>query len=168
MDKTIKYHYEEAHNIALDTLEQLKPYCSRIEIAGSIRRKKAEVGDIEIIAIPKPYEVGLFQSGIANVINQWKKVKGDLPCKYTQRILPEGIKLDLFFATKENWGLIFAMRTGSKDYSHYVLANGWARNGFKSIDGYLFRDNERYEVREEKDLFRIAGINYVEPENRNL
>lgn len=166
--KVTKYPYAEAYKIALEVLEQLRQYCFRAEIAGSLRRKKSEVGDIEIVVIPKPYEIGLFQSGIAGVINQWEKVRGELPCKYTQRILPSGIKLDLFFADEENWGLIFAMRTGSADYSHRVLANGWVRNGFKSIDGYLFRDDERYEVREEKDLFKISGVAYVEPIDRNL
>jgi len=163
-----RYPYAEAYKIALEVVEQLKPHCLRIEIAGSIRRKKADCGDVEIVAIPKPYEIGLFQNGIASVVNQWKKVRGELPCKYTQRILPCGIKLDLFFATEENWGLIFAVRTGSADYSHKVLANGWVRDGFKSIDGYLFKNNERCAVREEKDLFKLIGVSYVEPENRNL
>ena len=168
MSKEIKYQYATAYKIALEVLEQLKPHCERIEIAGSVRRKKAEVGDIEIVAIPKPYEIGLLESGIATVINQWQKVKGELPCKYTQRILPSGIKLDLFFAEEGNWGSVFAIRTGSADYSHKVLANGWVRQGFRSDGGYLFRDGERYEVREEKDLFKLIGIPFVEPEYRNL
>ena len=166
--KKIKYPYAEAYKIALDVLEQLKPHCERIEIAGSIRRKKAEVGDIEIVAIPKPFKIDLLQDGIAGVVNQWQKVKGELPCKYTQRMLPSGIKLDLFFAEEGNWGLIFAIRTGSAEFSHYVLANGWVRNGFKSSGGFLFKYGEKFEVREEKDLFNLIGIRYVEPENRNL
>jgi len=32
--------------------------------------------------------------------------------------IPEGIKLDLFMANIRNWGLIFAIRTGSARYSH--------------------------------------------------
>src|SRR5690348_10860398 len=104
---------EEALKIAERVKAQLEPYCHRIEIAGSIRRKKPEVKDIEIVAFPKHYETGLFESGIATVVNQWSKVKGDLDfdkCKYTQRILPEGIKLDLFFAREFNWGYIYAIR----------------------------------------------------------
>ena len=163
-----RYPLAEAQAIALKVLEQLKPYCIRAEIAGSIRRKKSEVGDIEIVAIPKPYSVGLLEDGIASVVNKWQKVKGELPCRYTQRILPEGIKLDLFFAEEGNWGSIFAIRTGSADYSHKVLANGWVRQGFKSEGGYLYRDGEKYEVREEADLFRLIGVSYVEPEKRNL
>lgn len=163
-----RYPYAEAYKIALKVLEQLRPFCSRIEIAGSIRRKKADCGDVEIVAIPKPYEIGLFQNGIANVVNQWEKVRGELPCKYTQRILPSGIKLDLFFAEEENWGLKFAIRTGSADYSYKILAKGWVRQGFKSDEGYLFKDGEKYEIREEEDLFKLIGVPYVEPENRNL
>jgi DNA polymerase/3'-5' exonuclease PolX len=168
MSGKIKYPYAIAYKIALEVVEQLKPHCERIEIAGSIRRKKAEVGDIEVLITPKPYEVGLFQSGIATIVNQWEKVKGELPCKYTQRVLPSGIKLDLFFADESNWGYTLAMRTGSAEFSRRVLACGWVREGFKSKGGYLFRDGERYEVHEEEDLFKLIGVRYVEPEDRNL
>jgi DNA polymerase/3'-5' exonuclease PolX len=166
-----KFAYTEAHSIALAVLELLRPHCIRIEIAGSLRREKPEVKDIEIVAIPKPYQTGLFQDGIAEVVSQWQKVKGELEygkCKYTQRILPEGIKLDLFFAEEGNWGLIFAIRTGSADYSHKVLANGWVKRGYKSEGGYLTQGGKVYEVREEKDLFDRLGIQYVEPKHRTL
>lgn len=163
-----RYPYAEALKIATAALERLRPYCVRIEIAGSIRRKKTEVKDIEIVAIPKPFGIGLFENGIAMVVNQWVKVRGELPCKYTQRVLPEGIKLDLFFAEEGNWGIIYAMRTGSAEYSHRVLANGWVRQGFHSEDGYLYRNGAKYEVREEEDLFKLLGLMYVEPEERSL
>ncbi|MGB2580504.1 MAG: hypothetical protein WBC83_02315 [Minisyncoccia bacterium] len=166
-----RYPYAEAYSIALAVLEELRPHCSRIEIAGSIRRKKKSIGDIEIVAIPKPYITGATESGLALVVNKWQKAKGNMEygkTKYTQRILPEGIKLDLFFADETNWGLIFAMRTGSADFSHKVLADGWSRRGFKSVGGYITRDGEKIDVREEIDLFRIAGVLYKEPEERNL
>lgn len=169
MTKERRFAYTEAYKIALEVLEELRPHCERIEIAGSIRRKKADIGDVEIVAIPLPYSTGLFESGIATVINRWKKVMGELPCKHTIRLLPDGITLDLFIAEKGNWGYQFAMRTGSADFSHHVLANGWVRQGFKSKGGYLFdRDGQKYEVREERDLFRLSGVPYVEPEDRNL
>ena len=170
-EKSKKYPYAEAYAIALDVQEQLKPYCERIEIGGSIRRKKSEIGDIELVLIPKPYTTGLSESGIATIVNKWKQVKGELEfgkTRYTQRMLPSGIKLDLFFATEQNWGSIFSIRTGSAEYSHRVLARGWVRNGFHSEGGLLFKNGERYEVREEEDLFRLAGVAYVEPEERNL
>jgi len=169
--KERRWPLAEAQKIASEVLEQLKPHCKRIEIAGSIRRKKPGVGDIEVVAVPLPYSTGLLEDGLAAVVNKWEKVKGELEygkTKYTQRILPEGIKLDLFFAEEGNWGSIFAIRTGSAEYSHQILAKGWVRQGFKSEGGYLFRDGDKYEVPEEKDLFRMIGIPYTEPENRNL
>lgn len=170
---------EYAKVIAEELVKQLAPHCERIQIAGSIRREKPEVKDIEIVAIPKPYEIGLFESGIATVVNRWEKVKGELPCKYTQRLInldhspsyPErGIKLDLFFATPKNWGLILAIRTGSANYSHQVLAMGWVRKGYESIEGNLYHKASRWErsIPEEKDLFDLIGIKWVEPKERNL
>ena len=159
--------YNKALEIAEKTKAQLAPYCERIEIAGSIRRKKPDVGDIEIVAIPKPYAIGLFESGIVPVVNQWEKIKGELPCKYTQRMLPEGIKLDLFFADKENWANIFAIRTGSAEYSHRRLAAEWVSQGYKSEGGYLYKNGEKIILPEEEDLFELLHIPYVEPEERN-
>lgn len=169
--KERKYPYAEAHAIALDILAQLEPHCFRAEIAGSIRRKKPLVGDIEIVAIPKPYGIGMFEDGLAAVVNKWEKAKGDMEygkTGYTQRILPSGIKLDLFFAKEDNWGNTFAIRTGSAEYSHKVLATTWVSLGYHSEDGYLCKDGKRCEIREEQDLFDLLGLRYVEPEERNL
>jgi len=93
------------------------------------------------------------------------KVKGDPTGKYTQRILPEGINLDLFMATKDNWGYILAIRIGPDGYSKY-LATTWVRLGYKGIDGMLTKDGEPVPVPEEKDLFWLLGLEYVEPEYR--
>jgi len=153
---------EEAKAIAQKYVDILKPYCLRIEIAGSIRRGKPEVKDIEIVVIPDYFRFEVF----CQKVNKWKKVKGEPTGKYTQRILPEGIKLDLFIANERNWGLIYAIRTGSADFSHKILACGWVRVGFKSEGGILKRGGKEYEVREEKDLFSLIGIPFVEPRLR--
>lgn len=102
-------------------------------------------------------------------VNQWEKIKGNPDGKYTQRLLPEGIKLDLFMATEMNWGLIYAIRTGSAEYSHQVLATGWVKAGYKSVGGYL-RDSsgKKIPTREERELFDLIGIPWLEPEKREL
>jgi len=160
--KVRKMKYGDAIAIAKKYKDLLSPYCSRIEIAGSIRRAKPEVGDIELVAIPKDIE------GFANEVNKLEKVKGEPTGKYTQRILPEGINLDLFIANERNWGLIFAIRTGSADFSHKVLATGWVKKGYHSVNGMLIKDGKEVEVREERDLFDLIGIPYMGPELRNL
>jgi DNA polymerase/3'-5' exonuclease PolX len=161
--RDIKMKYEHALEIAQSVRDQLAPFCHRCEIAGSIRRKKAECGDVEIVCIPKN------PVGYVAVINKWKKVKGDAIAKYTQRIHTSGIKLDIFTATQKNWGLIYAIRTGSADFSHRVLAVGWVKAGYESKDGMLTkkRTGEIVNVQEEADLFRMIFHPFVKPEDRN-
>lgn len=164
--------YRSAKRIADSVIEQLKPYCKRIAIAGSVRRQRPEVKDIEICLIPENKHL----ITLAKIVNRWHKIKGDMTMKYTQRRLPEGIKLDIFVANPDNWGIIFAIRTGSAYYSKMILARGWSKMNYKSKDGVLYPlimdsqgdldfDNPVY-IREERDLFNFLGIDWVDPTRR--
>jgi DNA polymerase (family 10) len=154
-------------SLALTIAEAIKatlsPYCVRCEIAGSVRRKKADVGDLEIVCVPRPADILQF---VPEVQNLGTTIKGDANGKYTQIALPQGIDLDLFITRPEQWGLIFAIRTGSSNFSHKTLATGWVKHGYHSVDGMLCKGGRPVAVREEKDLFAIIGIPYIEPEWR--
>jgi len=161
----------DAQRIADRVRSELLPFCDRCEIAGSIRRRKPQVRDIEIVAIPKrepawlPGETQVASEFVA-LVKRWPKVKGEPDGRYTQRTLPEGIPLDLFMATPDTYGLILAIRTGSADFSHRVLAKGWVRAGYRSEGGVLMKGDVPTFVREERDLFALLGIPWVEPEGR--
>ncbi len=158
--------------IAERVVAGLEFQCFQISIAGSIRRERPTIGDIEIVCVPKPYDASpLFQSGIATVVNQWEKVRGELPCKYTQRILPEGMKLDLFMVDPEGYGLQLAIRTGSDNWCRGVLARAWVRAGFRSKDGLLRHDlgaGTVQPVRTERELFEVIKLPWVEPVDREF
>ena len=113
---------EIAQAMALSVLDDLLPAVDRIAIAGSIRRMKPQVGDIEILCIPKYKEVkDLFgtinlESKLPDLleyltaIRSWKRIQGGvLYCQY--HLLGE-INLDLFITTPEKWGLSLVLRTG--------------------------------------------------------
>jgi len=167
--------YSKAKQIADSILQELKPHCVRIEIAGSIRRKKTNPNDIEIVAIPKKIEIadGMFDTkkivhpSFIAIVESWEKVKGEPTGKYTQRILPEGIKLDLFFATVNNWGNIFLIRTGDWEFSKKFMGILLPRKGYKQVGGVLKLNDKVIDCREEIDLFNLAGIKYIEPQKRN-
>jgi len=169
---------EQAFEIAEGVRSQLAPFCKRIEIAGSIRRKKPEVKDIEIVCIPKTFSVteGLFGEKEKDVpiqefvdtVRKWEKVRGEPFGKYTQRKLPQGINLDLFIATQINWATILLIRTGSAEFSKQFMGSWLPRHGYKCADGMITKTGMLVIVPTEESLFRLVKMNYLEPQNRNL
>jgi len=166
---------EAALPIAERCLAELMPHCERGEIDGSVRRRKPEPHDIEIVCIPKTiaYPDGLFDTqhttdpGFIEAVDRWPAMKGRPTGKYTQRRLPEGINLDIFMVTPRSWALQFAIRTGSANYSHHVLAKAWVRAGYHSEGGILRRyGGNEVEIREERELYTLLGIPWREPELR--
>ena len=160
----------QALNIASGIVTELGPYCEQIEIAGSIRRQRPTIGDIEIVCLPANYDASpLFRSGIALVVEQWEKIRGELPCRYTQRLHPSGMKVDLFMPDPRGFGLQLAIRTGSAAWSHQVLARAWVRAGYRS-DGGLLRDfaGRVVPTTTERQLFELIGLPWVEPMNREV
>ena len=155
--------YSEIKEIADRVVKLLAPCSDRIEIAGSIRRKKDDCGDIEVVYIPSKSGQWLAY----DIIGMWRKIKGDAWGKYTQRMLPEGVKLDLFRAVPENWGHILAIRTGSADFSK-ALAARWVKKGYHS-DGGMLRNSKGtiIPIPEEQVLFDLLALDWVDPERRH-
>jgi DNA polymerase/3'-5' exonuclease PolX len=151
-------HHAEALSLAEEALNALAPHCERIEIAGSVRRMKPDVKDIEICAIPRMVPAGLFgdtlevDPAFCATVNQWPKVKGEPTGKYTQRVLPGGMKLDLFIATADNWGWQLALRTGSADFNQRVMLPALKARGYVLDEGAIWRDGQVVPTPEETDL----------------
>lgn len=155
---------QEAKTIAQKYLELLKPLCCRCEIAGSIRREKPEVKDIEIVCIPRMVTILEF----IELVNSWYKIKGEPTGKYTRRSLPEGIHLDLFIANENNWGMIFFIRTGSAEYSK-SMADRWVKMGYHSKDGILFdSEGNKFYMKEEVDVYNFLQLMFVPPKYREV
>ncbi len=164
--------FAEAEAIALSIVAELAPHCvpGQCEIAGSVRRRRPTSGDIEIVCVPEPYETApLLRSGLALVVEQWEKIKGTLPCRYTQRLHPSGMTVDLFMPDPRGYGLQLAIRTGSAAWSHQVLARAWVRAGFRSEQG-LLRDfaGRVVPTTTERELFQRIGLAWVDPADREL
>jgi len=63
IDEKPRIALADAERLAAEVVDLLDPVCERIEIAGSIRRRVEMVGDIEIVVMPRPYEVNGRFSG---------------------------------------------------------------------------------------------------------
>ena len=181
--------------IAEKIVEQLKPYCDKIDIAGSCRREKEDVGDLEICAIakmvvgksddlfgePKLVVSPEFEK-IANSLG--KTIKGKPDGRYMQIELPEGINLDLFMPQPHDYYRIFAIRTGSSAYSFAAIASGCKKMGWCGTEDGLRRIDECEKVNDkwkcvaknptlppiwdsERAFFKFIDVKFIEPKYRN-
>ena len=135
----------QAEEYAAEIVGLLAPACSRIEIAGSIRRRRPDVGDIEIVCIPTLIPVidqDLFSAPIqgepVNLLDsRCLKLIGDgtldlRPDKNGRsangsrykRLLYRDFGLDLFIVLPPaQWGVLFTIRTGSAEFSHRLVTD---------------------------------------------
>lgn len=171
-----KFYHIEAQQIAEELIKKLSSHCLRIEIAGSLRRLKPEIGDIELVARPKP-RYDLFGNILSDDhdLNYFDYAAIGKPIKngnkYKQILLWEEINLDLFIVTPPaQWGVIFLIRTGSAEFSHRFVTprnqGGLLPSNFKVQDGAVWSNNHIIETPEEKDFFALAGVPFIEPEQR--
>jgi DNA polymerase/3'-5' exonuclease PolX len=144
-----KYPYAGAHKVASYILDLLRPWCERIHLAGSLRRMRPEVKDIEIVCEPKREFVqdGLFaDNGDMLIVKDFTEalatiteavIKGNIDGRYmqiktTSKICP-GIYLDLFMPQPADYWRQYAIRTGSAEYAQVVIASGWKKKGWVGV-----------------------------------
>lgn len=180
-------YISDAKKLADQLADLMSPYCERIEIAGSIRRYKSDVKDIELVASPKwivePDASDLYGGMIRTNLLwehlhagrdiQWIKpgVPDAIPWqikpdgKYWRGLLPEDIKLDLFLASRDNFGIIYLIRTGSADFSAATVTHA-KRIGKPCVGGYLTNEDGKLYTPDEQSVFDALNLAYVKPENR--
>jgi DNA polymerase/3'-5' exonuclease PolX len=173
----------EAEQIASAIMGDLAPSCQRVAVAGSVRRREAEVGDLEIVAVPALLPAGLFGDEQENALyahlharsGRYRFVKGDHPGgTYYQLLLrDEGMQLDLFTAQADNFGLILLIRTGSAAFSQAALTQ-WKRvqgigpEQAGSRNGYLVtKEGGVVATPEEQDVFDAMKMPFLAPERRS-
>lgn len=166
---------DEALGIADHLIERIGIFCDRIEIAGSVRRQRPEVNDIEIVAQLRPACLDLLGypvPGLLDLRNFGKPIK-DGP-KYKQIALPEGINLDFFIVSPPaHWGVIFAIRTGPAAFSHALVTKrqygGYLPSWAKPSGGAIYdKTGEVIPMPEEEDFLKFCGfIKKLEPWDRD-
>ena len=176
-----KHPYAEGLAAALSLRAKLQPFCERIEVAGSIRRRCETVGDIEIVAIPRMQTVdGLF-GPMGKAVSLLDEHLAKYPEIYRQvragermkEMFFEGYQVDLFLCTPERWGVIFTLRTGSADFSKWLVTSRTAGGGrlpFRYVEGgqvWGWGKRMPFETPEEEDVFEALGVAWVPLELRH-
>jgi len=132
-----------------------------IEWAGSLRRMRENIGDIDILA------TGMDKEKIVQVFTRLPEVKEILAAGGTKAsiIVEGGIQIDLRVVEEDYYGAALQYFTGSKD--HNVHLRGIARSrGIKINEYAVFKGEKRVGGKEERDVYEALGIPWIEPELR--
>ena len=182
-----RHDLQYARVVAEDLVRLLGPYCTRIEIAGSMRRQRPDVGDIELLCISKVTSVADLFGDIATncymldealetivedatVLQKRLDKRGRATFGEQNKLMvhvPSGIPVDVFSASEENWGMSQLVRTGPSDFNVRVMAR------FKALGmkGHAYggvTDPEGNEIAcpDEETVFRLLGWPLMPPEER--
>lgn len=151
--------------IANDILDQLKKKSpvNKITIAGSIRRWKDTIKDIDILATSRD------PKAVMNAFVHLPNVKDVLmhgPTK-SSVIIREGLQVDLRVVEEDSFGAAMAYFTGSK--AHNIRLREMAvKSGLKINEYGIFRekDDKKLGGKEEEDIYRVLGLPFIPPELR--
>ncbi len=141
------------------------PATGRIEIAGSLRRMKETIGDLDIVAAsPRPEEVmALFCS-----LPQVERVLVRGPTRSTV-IVTGGIQVDLRVVAADQFGSALQYFTGSKEHNIALRRRAIERN--RKLNEYGLLDlatGTTIAGRDEHELYRKLDLPYIEPELREM
>jgi DNA polymerase/3'-5' exonuclease PolX len=187
----------DAVEIARAFIDRIDDACDRLVVAGSLRRRLAMIGDIEIVAVPKIERVmtGLLGDIETEVDRLGARLNelledGDVSKRLDRNGAPRwgptlkyltyrDARIDLFCPDRERFGWILALRTGPAAFSRQLVVrpDRRTRDGRPGLlpptlapaDGWLTdrMSGRRIETPEEADVFRLFGLPYREPWERS-
>jgi hypothetical protein len=153
----------------------IRDECERVEIAGSIRRGKAEVHDAELVVIPRAGLWPLLDKLVAQGVIG-KAVYSDGKHRWGEKqrgVAVDGVMVEIFTADAINWGYQLWLRTGPGPANTHVMK--WRSFTIRSATweargGYIYdiASWTRLIVPDEATMFTILGVAYLPPHERTL
>jgi DNA polymerase (family X) len=140
----------------IDRLREAAPSISRIEPAGSIRRFRETVGDLDIAAASEePREVVEAFSGLDEVLRV--ELKGPNRCRI---ILGNGFPADLWVLPGRYWTSLFFHTTGDKYHDIRLRDMAITRGG--RLNEYGYTEGDRLTIfATEVEIYEFFGMQYV-------
>ena len=181
MSAKTRFPYIEAVSVAGLLLQRLADSCERIVIAGSVRRQKSNVGDIELLCIPKPTDNVFYADALDEAVKGLigatppllayrPNVKGSVIYGPLNKLLidcPSGIALDLFSTSAQNWGMALLVRTGSAEFNIRVMSRFKALGMQGHADGGVTaQDGTEIPCPTEEVVFELLRWPFIPPEER--
>ena len=177
-----------ARSVGEDLVRLLVPFCERIEIAGSIRRQRPQVKDIELLCVSRvrstqdlfgdlatnSYELDLKLDALVvdgsvlkkrpNKANYYNYGKQNKLLVHVET----GIPVDVVSTDAKNWGMALVVRTGSREFNIRVMQR-FKELGMRghAYGGVTDQEGSDLDCLDEETVFRLLGWPWIRPEERN-
>lgn len=168
---------DRADRCAAALLSWLIPHCVRIEIAGSVRRRKSVVNDIDLVVVPNVTEErDLFGNPQRRRNATWMEIERRCTAERWAVIcaganivsfVAADVRVDVYWSTESTWGTSLLCRTGSKEHNIWFAKFAEARGAKWHPGDGLYRDGRIYSQSEEQ-LYEVLGMSMIPPEKREL
>ncbi len=158
-----RFRLNEAEERSLPLLDYLKKTegVKKAEIAGSYRRRKETVGDVDILVTCK--QGTNIMDRFVNYEDVQKVIsKGDTRSSI---MLRNNLQVDLRVVPEVSYGAAMLYFTGSKAHN-VALRKKAVENDWKMNEYGLFKGKKRIGGKTEKELYEKFGLQYIEPELR--
>lgn len=170
-----------AERVAYQIAAALTPFCDQIEVAGSIRRRRPLVGDIDLVVLPKPGQLEALKErckrnskvitdGDQNLIVELTLAGRDGPLQLDIFIAKPEVR-EMFETTPTNFGSLLLCRTGSVAHNIYLVqhakALGLVWNPYHGVFGPDGTGRTRLIASAtETEIFSALKLDFIPPERR--
>ncbi len=142
------------------------PQIKKIELAGSLRRKKETIGDIDILIAANNTDrkaiIDFFSSSrLASKVLAKGETKASIILKTIKR------QMDLRIVKESEWGSALQYFTGSKDHNIHLRTIAKSK-GYKISEYGIFnlKDERRVAGKTENEIYETLGMQWIPPEMR--
>jgi len=149
--------------IAEKVLEKLKTLkeVDKISLAGSLRRRRETIGDVDILVVSKKPEKVMDYFTSLDIVEKVLATGKTKTSIYTKN----GFDIDLRVVPEKSYGSALQYFTGSKD--HNIATRKIAvSKGLKLSEYGVFKGSKQIAGKTEEDVYKAIGLSYIEPEIR--
>jgi DNA polymerase/3'-5' exonuclease PolX len=162
---------EEAQQLAARIVQTIDPLCERTAIVGSVRRRRPEVHDIDIVVIPKPFMWGRIPILMRSELEAMQGIAGP---ELIRMYVPfannseRRVQVDFYAATAQTWGVILLIRTGSTDHNIRLCTHAKALGMMLSASRGVIEKGVVIASKTEEEIFKALILPYVAPGDREI
>jgi DNA ligase-1 len=152
------------YNLADKLKQEILPYCKKVEVAGSIRRKKPEPRDIDIVVVPKD-EVA--KDAIKNKLlekAQSVRLVGDKEIS----VVVDNTQVDVYFTDEVSYGAMLLFLTGPNVFNISMRKRAKDMGYLLNQWGLFDRRTGKLIASTEEGIFKALGMYYEPPELRGM